>query len=126
VRSLIKEPFTIDISVFQYGENWPLKFTSATLYVPIGTKEKYEATDGWKNFETIIETDFKDEPRGDVNGDFVVDVADIASVIDVMADSVGADPVSARNADVNKDGVVDVADIASIIDEMAASTRRQD
>ena len=101
-------------------------FTSATLYVPIGAKEKYEATDGWKNFETIIETDFKDESKGDVNGDFVVDVADIASVIDVMADSVGADPESARKADVNGDGVVDVADIATIIDVMAASARRHE
>ena len=56
--------------------------------------------------------------KGDVNGDGVVDVADIATVIDVMAGSVGADPVSAR-ADVNEDGSVDVADIATIIDIMA-------
>ena len=55
--------------------------------------------------------------EGDVNGDGVVDVADIASVISVMAE--GADPASAISADVNRDGVVDVADIASIISIMA-------
>ena len=57
---------------------------------------------------------------GDVNSDLTVDVSDIASIITVMADSVGADPVSARAADVNDDGVVDVADIATVISIMAA------
>ena len=51
---------------------------------------------------------------GDVNADFSVDVADIASVIDVMA--TGA---VNRYADVNKDGTVDVADISAVIDIMA-------
>ena len=56
--------------------------------------------------------------KGDVNGDGTVNVADIATVIDVMA-GVVTDPVSARNADVNGDGNVDVADIATIISIMA-------
>ena len=51
---------------------------------------------------------------GDVNGDFVVDVADIASIIDVMADGSGP-----AEADVNGDGTVDVADVATVIDIMA-------
>ena len=53
----------------------------------------------------------------DVNGDGTVDVADIATVISVMAGSAGDSPAS---ADVNGDGTVDVADIATIISEMAA------
>ena len=57
-------------------------------------------------------------PKGDTNGDNTVDVADIATIIDVMA-GVGADPVSARTSDVNEDGTVDVADIATVIDIMA-------
>lgn len=60
--------------------------------------------------------------KGDVNLDGKVDVADIATVIDVMA---GGATSHARNADVNGDGKVDVADIASIIDIMAANARRQ-
>ena len=51
---------------------------------------------------------------GDVNLDGAVDVADIASIIDVMAMS-----SYKRTADVNHDGSVDVADIASVIDIMA-------
>ena len=58
----------------------------------------------------------------DVNADGSVDVADIASIIDVMAGN-GSDTVKAA-ADVNGDGTVDVADIASVIDEMAARARR--
>lgn len=61
--------------------------------------------------------------KGDVNGDLTIDVADIASVIDVMAGSAG---ISLALADVNGDGTVDVADIAAIIDQMAAQARRQE
>ncbi len=63
------------------------------------------------------------KPSGDVNGDNNVDVADIATVIDVMAGSVTGD--AGKAADVNGDGNVDVADIATIIDIMAANARRQ-
>ena len=57
---------------------------------------------------------------GDVNGDMVVNVADIANIIDVMA----AGTMNA-SADVNGDGVVNVADIATVIDIMAANARMQ-
>ena len=57
--------------------------------------------------------------EGDVNGDGTVDVADISSIIDIMAGNVGADLVSAHAADINGDGTVDVADIATVISIMA-------
>jgi len=55
VYSLIEEPSAITNSVFNYYDNGASVFTSATLYVPAGTKAKYEATDGWKNFKNIEE-----------------------------------------------------------------------
>ena len=55
--------------------------------------------------------------QGDVNADASVDVADIATVIDVMAG--GASSSLKGYADVNNDKTIDVADIASIIDIMA-------
>ena len=74
--------------------------------------------------------------QGDVNGDNTIDVADIATVIDVMA-SIGTEPEPEpetqepdpatlpddrekllERADVNHDGKVDVADIATIISIM--------
>ena len=30
-------------------------YTNATLYIPYGTKNKYLATNGWKNFANIVE-----------------------------------------------------------------------
>ena len=50
VVSLIENPFPIK-SVFSF--DWIAK--DATLYVPVGTKEKYQATDGWKEFQNIVE-----------------------------------------------------------------------
>lgn len=50
IRSLIDEPFTIEFVFPGIKEN-------ATLYVPIGTKSKYEVTEGWKEFKNIVEMD---------------------------------------------------------------------
>ena len=56
---------------------------------------------------------------GDVNDDGVVNVADIAAIIDVMAGGSGiANPLQ-QMADVNGDGTVNVADIGTVIDIMA-------
>lgn len=54
--------------------------------------------------------------KEDVNRDFAVDVADIASVIEFMS---GNSDLPKEQVDVNGDSVVDVADIATIIDIMA-------
>ena len=54
--------------------------------------------------------------EGDVNGDGAVDVADISSIITVMANS--SDDSA---ADVNGDGAVDVADISAVITIMASN-----
>ena len=59
--------------------------------------------------------------KGDVNADGKVDVADIASIISVMASTgIGA----SSQADVNGDGTVDVADISTVITIMAENSRR--
>ena len=81
---------------------------------------------GWTPYY-LDYTDFKEKlfngsdevtpMQGDVNVDASVDVADIATVIDVMAG--GASSSLKGYADVNNDKTIDVADIASIIDIMA-------
>ena len=57
--------------------------------------------------------------NADVNGDGSVDVADIATIIDVMAGIVTDANLRSR-ADTNKDSSVDVADISNVIDVMAS------
>ena len=88
----------------------------------------HETNDGTNPWKQIGDTSMlftgrkaNQHKEGDVNGDGTVDVADIASIISVMA---GETSVSFEKADVNSDGFVDVADIAFVIDIMAANARR--
>ena len=60
-------------------------------------------------------------PKGDVNRDGAVDVADISTIISVMS----GDKLYKLYADVNGDGTVDVADIATVISIMAGDTSGQ-
>ena len=81
-------------------------------------------TDGKIRVTKIIVT----SKPGDVNGDGIVDIADIAAIISVMASSAESQSGTAPNpvpnaADVNGDGIVDVADISSVIAIMAANSR---
>ena len=103
VISMIADPFEINRNVFS-------DYYTPTLYVPKGSKGKYEATSAWNWFQNIEEFRLK----GDVNDDGAIDVADIAAVIDVMAKG-----TNESVADVNDDKAVDVADISTIIDIMA-------
>ena len=56
VHSLITEPFPTRGVFLNMDENDHVSFTTATLYVPAGTKEKYLAIDEWKKFgDNIVE-----------------------------------------------------------------------
>ena len=55
VVSLIENPFVIKGKSSSYRVFSVNTFYNATLYVPVGTKEKYQATDGWKDFAYIVE-----------------------------------------------------------------------
>ena len=55
VISLIENPFTITGKTSDYRTFTQNTFNNATLYVPKGTIDKYEATDGWKDFLFIEE-----------------------------------------------------------------------
>ena len=100
------------------------------IYVPVGKRDYFKETWGggplyyYAQNNRILEEGEplpNDGVSGDVNGDGIVDVADIASIITVMAAS-----SNLPAADVNGDGVVDVADIASVISIMAAKARLQE
>ena len=59
VFSYIEDPFEIYKDIFggYYVDDQYVEFTTATLYVPIGTKGKYEATPAWNLFQNIVEKD---------------------------------------------------------------------
>lgn len=55
IVSHIIEPLAIDYSTFWYNT-----YNTGTLYVPEGTKEKYQSTESWSLFQNIVEG----EPTG--------------------------------------------------------------
>lgn len=56
-------------------------------------------------------------PSGDVNGDNIVDVSDIVSLIDSVLGNT-TEPVDVNVADVNGDGLIDVVDVVALIDRV--------
>ncbi len=60
--------------------------------------------------------------EGDANGDDVVDVADIATILSVMAGHYVEEHIRIM-CDVNSDGIIDVADISNVLSIMASSSR---
>ena len=57
VISLIENPFEITGKTSDSRTFTQNTFFNATLYVPKGTIDKYKATDGWKDFAYIVESD---------------------------------------------------------------------
>ena len=55
VVSLIENPFWIEGKSTSSRAFSLYTFYNATLYVPVGTIDKYKATDGWKDFAYIVE-----------------------------------------------------------------------
>ena len=52
ITSLIENPFDLEFPICDEAA-----YSSVTLYVPAGTKEKYMTTAGWKDFKHIVEMD---------------------------------------------------------------------
>ncbi|MBP5340269.1 MAG: hypothetical protein J6Z14_13370 [Prevotella sp.] len=74
-------------------------------------------TEIWDAFAKANTTNEVVVKVGDVNGDKVVDVADIAAIISVMANPALAETY--QHPDVNGDGITDVADIAKVLTIMS-------
>ena len=74
VNSHIQTPFDINQNVFASEEKWNEQKTknyyvpsSATLYVPTGTKSNYEAFEGWNMFADIVEGELKEVTIDGIN-----------------------------------------------------------
>lgn len=78
----MERPFAIDASVFsgvqQHGY--------CDLHVPQGSSGRYKSMEVWKEFYVIDEGAAPSYIRGDVNSDGTVDIADVVSVLNIMAE----------------------------------------
>lgn len=108
VFSLIKYPNEFNDNVFTQTT-----YSTAILVVPAGTKAKYQATAGWKNFATIIEEGEYPEPAqpGDLTGDSEVDGMDLVALVNVIMGT----SVQTGGADLNGDGEVDGMDYVAMV-----------
>lgn len=91
----------------------------ATLFVPRGCKDSYNATNYWYKFAHIDEMMTDDEP-GDVNGNGSVTIADVTALIDYLLGG-SASSFDAYNADVNGDGGITIKDVTDLIDMLLGS-----
>lgn len=87
---------------------------SATLYVPKGTKELYEETEGWDVFANIVEMDDTIVVPVDVNGDGEADESDIESIANHVAGK-NVESFDEDAADIDMNGVVDIRDLTLLI-----------
>ncbi len=65
IYSLSEEPEKVTIGFnnnFYYDGTSHNTYAETPLYVPVGMKERYMATEGWKEFQTIVE--LKNMPTG--------------------------------------------------------------
>lgn len=92
-------------------QNYAFSCSNATLYVPAGCMETYQASD-WRNyFSEIVEMDQQVVEPGDVNGDQSINVSDVTALVSIILNS----GEYSTAADVNKDGVINVSDVTALV-----------
>ena len=71
VTSRMENPIAISDKVFEVINESSKENTSATLYVPIGSIDKYRMADGWKKFGTIYEGELRETTIDGINYSYV-------------------------------------------------------
>ena len=90
-------------------------YNAATLYVPRGSKEAYQADANWSKFLNIVEIDVE-QPGipGDLNADGTVDIDDVNLAVNLILENITPAEI-AGNADMDGNGTVDIDDLNAII-----------
>ncbi len=90
-------------------------YNRAQLLVPRNTEATYSATDYWYKFAHI--DGWGSAGQGDVNGDGVMSITDVTSLIDVLLGH-ELDSFYFESADLNSNGRLDIGDVTSLIDNL--------
>lgn len=89
-------------------------YSTATLFVPNEALEAYRAHEEWGRFTHIVP--FIGAGPGDSNGDGVINISDVTTIIDLLLSS----EETPDYVDVNGDGIVNISDVTSLIDQLLA------
>ena len=103
-------PFVLPASSNMFQKAYP---EDVKLYVPVGTKVKYQGANIWNSFKEIIEY-----PNCDVNADGYADMLDAVDIVKYVVDT----PVNTFDpylADFDDDQYVTVADAVMLVDKIA-------
>jgi len=97
---------------FLYSED----YSNRTLYVPKGTAGDYQANENWyPYFGTIVEMGAEVVLPGDVDGNGMIGIGDVAGIIDlILAGNATIEDNPA--ADANGDGIINIVDVTHLID----------
>ena len=88
-------------------------YDNAVLRVPTESLNDYYEHARWSEFLHIVRMESIE--TGDINGDYVTDISDVADFIDYLLGNYDG-PVNEAGLDINYDGVVDISDLAALID----------
>ncbi len=91
---------------------------SATLYVPESSIGLYKSAYRWKDFGTILPIAESEYSVGDANGNGVVEIGDVTSVLTLMA-TPEATGYNNKAADANGNGEIEIGDVTTILTIMA-------
>ena len=93
-------------------------YDNAILRVPNESIRLYHESERWSEFYNIVRMESIEQ--GDANGDFKVDVSDIAALIDYITGT-NTDNINSMLMDLNYDGDVTIADVTILIDTVLNS-----
>ncbi len=96
--------------------NYSSMAENATLYVQASAIEDYKSTAPWSSFGTILPIPL----LGDANGNGVVEIGDVTSVLTLMA-TPEATGYNNKSADANGNGEIEIGDVTAILKIMAGN-----
>ncbi|MBQ9575670.1 MAG: leucine-rich repeat protein, partial [Muribaculaceae bacterium] len=93
-------------------------YEGVTLRVPYGSHEAYRNTAPWSELSHIVsEQTIEPALLGDVNGDGLVNISDVTSLINLLLKG-NNQPGDHPAADVNGDSQVNISDVTSLINKL--------
>ena len=110
---------TVDSSVYNKDDGYAIEVSGSYRYVKVvGTSYQYGYFTVYEInvFADLNETSLK----GDVDGDGIVSISDVAALLDYLADNANVPACGEDGLDVDGDGAVNISDLTALLDILAS------